>query len=66
MNEKYENYLKQKKLVDALDELCNVGYDIDDAVAEDILNEWANVCSDLLEFILEENRDVLERLKNGD
>ena len=66
MNEKYKDYLKWEKVMNALGVFGEAGYDLDDCTIEDITNEWMNVCSDLLDEIFENHPDVVEWLKNGD
>ena len=64
MNNKYANYLKQKKLIDAAAEFGNAGYDLDDSLIDEIYGEWANVCSNLLNEIFKRHPERVEELKN--
>lgn len=65
MNEKYKDYLKWEKVMDALRVFGEADYDLDDATVEDILCEWMNVCSDLLDEIFKNRPDVIEWLETG-
>lgn len=64
MNKKYADYLKQEKLIDAAAELGNAGYDLDDSLIEEISDEWANVCSNLVDEIFKRHPEIVEELKN--
>ena len=64
MNEKYANYLKQGKLIDAAAEFGNAGYDLDDSLIDEIYGEWANACSDLVDEIFKRHPEIVEELKN--
>ena len=63
MNEKYANYLKQEKLIDAIAAFGNAGYDLDDSLIEEIYGEWAGVCSNLLNEIFKRHPEIVEELK---
>lgn len=64
MNNKYANYLKQEKLIDAAAEFGNAGYDLDDSLIDEIYGEWAGVCSDLVNEIFKRHPEIVEELKN--
>ena len=64
MNEKYSDYLKQKKLINAIEDFGEAGYDLDDNIIEDIFCEWPNACSDLLDEIFKRHPEIVEELKN--
>lgn len=64
MNNKYANYLKQEKLIDAAAEFGNAGYDLDDSLIDEIYGEWASVCSDLVDEIFKRHPEIVEELKN--
>lgn len=66
MNEKYKDYLKWKKVMDGISVFGEVGYDLDDAIIEDIFSEWMNTCSDLLDEIFEKHPEIISWLENGD
>lgn len=64
MNLKYANCLKQKKFTDTIAELDNAGYSLSDGVIENIRNEYAIACSDLLDEIFKCHPEIIEELKN--
>lgn len=64
MNEKYEAYIKQEKLINATAEFGKAGYDLDDSLIDEIYGEWANVCSNLLNEIFKRHPEIVEELKN--
>lgn len=64
MNDKYEAYIKQEKLINATAEFGNAGYDLDDSLIDEIYGEWADVCSNLLNEIFKRHPEIVEELKN--
>ena len=64
MNDKYADYLKQEKLINAVAEFGKAGYDLDDNLIDEIYNEWASVCSNLLNEIFKRHPEIVEELKN--
>ena len=64
MNNKYADYLKQEKLIEAAAEFGNAGYDLDDSLIDEIYGEWANACSDLVDEIFKRHPEIIEELKN--
>ena len=64
MNDKYEAYIKQEKLINATAEFGKAGYDLDDSLIDEIYGEWADVCSNLLNEIFERHPEIVEELKN--
>ena len=64
MNDKYEAYIKQEKLIEAAAEFGKAGYDLDDSLIDEIYGEWAGVCSDLINEIFKRHPEIVEELKN--
>ena len=64
MNDKYEAYIKQEKLIKATAEFGKAGYDLDDNLIDEIYGEWAGVCSDLVNEIFKRHPEIVEELKN--
>lgn len=64
MNDKYEAYIKQEKLINAVAEFGNAGYDLDDSFIDEIYGEWAGICSNLLNEIFKRYPGIVEELKN--
>lgn len=64
MNDKYEAYIKQEKLINATAEFGKAGYDLDDSLIDEIYGEWADVCSNLLNEIFKRHPEIVEEFKN--
>lgn len=66
MNEKYKDYLKWEKAMNAISVFGEAGYDLDDAIIEDIFSEWMNACSDLIDEIFKNRPEIISWLENGE